>query len=147
MPDILSVIQADGGMVTVIEAQQGPSGPPGAGVSNTLVAQQPLGGHRIVIAAGLNGADHADATDPAHFGRVVGITTGAAAALAEVTVQSAGPIDEASWSWVPDADIWLGTNGLMTQTPPSSAAFVQRVGFALTPTRIWVDLSEPVLSE
>lgn len=147
MPDILSVIQADGGLVTVIEAQQGPSGPPGASVSNTLVAQQSLGGHRIVIASGLNGADHADATDPTHFGRVVGITTGAADALAEVTVQSAGPIDEASWSWVPDADIWLGINGLMTQTPPSTAAFVQRVGFALTPTRIWVDLSEPVLSE
>lgn len=147
MPDIISAIEPPQELVSVLQVQQGPSGPPGAGVSNTLIAQQALGGHRIVVASGLNGADYADALDPTHFGRVIGITTGAANALTEVTVQSAGPIDEASWSWVPDADIWLDTNGLMTQTPPSAAAFLQRVGFALTPTRVWVDLSEPVLSE
>jgi hypothetical protein len=143
--DIISTIEPPQELVSMLQVQQGPSGPPGVGVSNTLVAQQALGGHRAVIAVGLNGADYANTLDEAHFGRVIGVTLGAADALAEVIVQTAGPLDETSWDWVPDTDIWLGYNGLLTQTPPRVAAFVQRVGFALTPTRIWVDLSEPVL--
>jgi hypothetical protein len=129
---------------TVLNVGQGPSGPPGAGVSNSLVALQPIGGHRVVIASGLNGADYADAFNPLHFGRVVGVTTGAADGGAMLLAQSAGPIDEASWNWIPDEDIWLGPNGTLTQVLPAEAAFVQRVGFAQTPTHMWVDLSEPV---
>lgn len=130
---------------TVLRIAQGPSGPPGAGVSNEMVALQPIGGHRVVIASGLNGADYADALNLSHFGRVIGVTTGAVNEGATLLVQSAGPIDEASWNWTPDEDVWLGVNGTLTQVLPAEAAFVQRVGFAQTPTRMWVNLSEPVL--
>jgi hypothetical protein len=56
-------------------------------------------------------------------------------------------MEDLGWTWTPGLDIWLGDNGLMTQTFPVVAAFSQRLGFALSATRIWVDLSEPTLSE
>jgi hypothetical protein len=135
-------------VVRVTMPLQGPPGPmglPGSSV-HQRVAVRPLGGHRLVIAVGEQGADYADAGDVTHFGRVIGMTTGAVAASDVVSVQASGAIDEPSWSWMPDQDVWLGANGMPTQTPPSNIdAVAQRIGFALTPTRLWVDLADPLL--
>jgi hypothetical protein len=124
----------------------GPQGVPGIAGALELKAAQALGGHRVVIAVGADGCDYADATNPAHFARVIGMTTGAAAAGALVTVQTSKSIDNAGWAWTPNGDLWLSANGLLTQTIPTGGAFVQPVGFALTPTRVWIDLTEPVLN-
>ncbi len=141
-----TTIIAPGVIRTQIHIAQGVAGPPGAGAANVLTAAQALGGHRVVVATGQSGADYADSSNPLHLGRVVGITTGAAAEGAGVTVQSTGPMEEPSWNWTPDEDLWLSANGLVTQVFPAEAVFAQRIGIALTPTRIWVDISEPVIS-
>lgn len=145
MSNLTTIIREAAPLSTVLAVGQGPSGPPGAGVSNTLSAVQALGGHRAVVSAGEHGADYADAYNPAHVGRVIGVTTGAASQDSEVSVQSFGPLEELSWSWVAGEDIFLGANGLLTQVLPPEVAFMQRVGQALTPTRMWVDISEPIL--
>lgn len=136
---------ASPGVVSLVNTGlRGPKGDPG-GSTFTRTAAQALGGHRAVVAVGENGADYASASDVSHFGRLIGITSGAVSSGAEATITSIGPVDEPSWTWTPGGDVYLGDSGLLTQTVPLAAAFLQRVGFALTATRLWVELSEPIL--
>jgi hypothetical protein len=133
--------------VEVLEvAEQGPPGPPGPGgsVSHTATASVAIGGHRAVINT-VDGVAYADASDPTHIARVVGVTTSSAAGGSPVTFQASGKITEPSWTWTPDADIFVGLNGLLTQSIPGTAAFAQRLGFALSPTEMWVELGEPIV--
>jgi len=128
------------------EGVQGPPGPtgPGGSITNTATAAEAVGGHRAVVNTP-SGIAYADADNLAHCGRVVGITTAAAGAGSPITFQASGKITEPSWFWSPNADIWLGLNGLPTQTIPGAAVFAQRLGFALSPTEMWVELGEPVV--
>lgn len=131
-------------------AEQGPPGPRGptglSGASaSAVVLGEAIGGHRAVVIGAGPAALYADSDNPAHAGRVAGITTQAGAAGAEVLVQSSGPLTEPSWAWAPDGDIWLGLDGLLTQILPVTAAFAQRLGYATSPTSMWVEISEPVV--
>jgi hypothetical protein len=125
---------------------QGPPGPagPGGSIAHTALASIAIGGTRAIINTA-SGIAYADASDPAHIARVVGVTTASAAGGAPVTFQSSGRITEPSWTWTPDSDIFLGLNGLLTQSIPGTAAFAQRLGFALSPTEMWVELGEPIV--
>lgn len=131
--------------VFVTKTQQGPPGPPGPGgvTTHSLPAGEILGGHRVVV-RGASGVAIASADNADHVARVIGITLGSATAGSPVTVQAAGAITELSWTWVPDEDIYLGLNGVLTQTIPPTAAFAQRVGYAVNPTSMWVVLGEPI---
>lgn len=142
MSDFTLTINPPAQITSTIAVQQGPAGPAGSLLTRSSV--QALGGHRAVIAVGATGADYADASDVTHFGRVIGITTGAAALGDPCYIKFSDIIDEPSWTWTPDGDVWVGDNGLLTQTVPSGA-FLQRIGFALSATRLWVELSEPLL--
>lgn len=132
--------------VFLTKSEQGPPGPagPGGSISHTETASTAIGGHRAIINTAA-GVAYADASDPTHIARVVGVTTSAAASGAIVSFQASGNITEPSWTWTPDGDIYLGLNGLLTQSIPGTAAFAQRLGFALSPTEMWVELGEPIV--
>lgn len=85
--------------------------------------------------------DYADATDLSHISRAIGITTGAVMAGAAVKVVMLGEMNEVSWTWTVPGLIFLGTNGLLTQTVPvfPSADFQAGLGYAVSPTRMYVD--------
>ena len=133
-------------VVILAECGQGPPGPmgPGGSISHTALASVAIGGHRAVINT-VAGVAYADASDPTHIARVVGVTTASAAGGSPITFQSSGKITEPSWAWTPDADIFVGLNGLLTQSIPGAAVFAQRLGFALSPTEMWVELGEPIV--
>ena len=122
----------------------GPRGPGGASTL-TLTAAQALGGHRLVYSSAPGACDYAT---NAVFGQrfaLLGLTLGAAASGASVEVLSYGPITEGSWSWTPGGALYLGTNGLLTQTPPvAPATFLVVVGYAIDATRILLDLHDPI---
>ncbi len=108
-------------------------------------ASETMSGHRIVIADSAAGVSYADNGTLAHSHLVLGLTLGAVAAGAPVTVQVEGEIVEPSWSWTPELPLFLGEDGLMTQTAPSSpAAFSLVVGFAVSETKIVLNFKEPV---
>jgi hypothetical protein len=113
-------------------------------VQTSLVADVALGGQRVVWGNALGRAVYADHSDSAMPVRSIGVTTGAAAANANVTVQTHGPMEELSWTWTPQQELFLGVNGLMTHTPPASG-FSLVVAFAITATKIFIDVKEPVL--
>lgn len=127
----------------------GPQGPPGAaGAAGSVLektAGAALGGHRVVVASGADEVLVADVTDAAHLHRVLGITEGAAVQGDGIGVRFAGEMTEGSWSWTPDAPIYVGAAGVLTQTPPVGAAWLRIVAVAISATRIVVGLREPVL--
>lgn len=110
----------------------GPAGPVGpVGGIATRIAGENIGGHRAVT-VGADGKAYLASPVEAQAQAVFGVTTGAAVTGASVTIQCAGVLSEASWSWTP-GPVWLGTDGVLTQTVPTSGAAVH-IGTAGGPT-------------
>jgi len=129
--------------------EQGPAGPPGppgptGGLAVQYIAAIALGGHRIVVLNATQQVEYADNTVVAHADKVLGMTTGAASAGALATIQVGGELTEPSWSWTAEAPLYLGANGQVTQSPPASG-FVLNLGFAISATKIFLDLKQPIL--
>ena len=62
----------------------------------------------------------------------------------QASVRVGGKMTEPSWNWDLDKFIYLGTNGLLTQTPPA-AGFLLEMGWPINSTTILVDIKLPVL--
>lgn len=105
-------------------------------------AGENLGGNRIVALRG-GQLFHADTTDPADLGQVVGMTTSASLSGQDTIVQFLGAITEPSWSWVPNSAVYFNSSGVPTQTEPTSG-FSQIIGFASTATQLYIQLREPI---
>jgi hypothetical protein len=133
--------------VTTIEyISVGPQGPPGTGGGSSdlsIVAAVALGGHRIVVPDENGKAIYADNTILSHANKVLGMTTGAVAESGTATVRIEGEITESSWTWTLDIPVWLSTNGLMTQTPPTTG-FSLIIGFPISATKLFIDIREPI---
>lgn len=104
----------------------------------TATANGALSGHRAVGVSG-GQASYADATTQPN---VTGITQGAASNGASVVVQTTGELVEPSWNWS-NGPVYLASNGLLTQAPPSSGALVE-VGTALSPTKLLIRIQSPI---
>ena len=102
-----------------------------------------LGGHRVVAIVG-NQATYADKDTSAHYATVRGITTGAVLIGNTATIQVQGPMSEPSWSWTPNEPIYLGSNGQLTQTVPTTGAIIQ-IAVADTATQIMIDRKMPII--
>ena len=145
----IELLVLGGTAAEVIEvALQGPPGPPGAaglsgGAGMTAIAGEALGGHRAVVLDAAGAAFYADRATPAHFGRVAGITTGAAIIGASVSLARTGVLTEPSWAWTANAPVFLGLTGLLTQIVPATG-FLQVVGVALSATTLFVNPREPL---
>lgn len=115
-------------------------GPPGSGASAgpliACIAGEAVGGHRVVAIRTDGKAYHVSPSD-AEADSVAGLTTGAAILGDIVSITAGGEVSEPSWSWTPGS-VWLGANGTMTQTVPTSGAIV-RIGTALSATAIYVE--------
>lgn len=103
-----------------------------------------LGGNRAVkIDTATGRAIYANNTDINQAELVLGITTGAAAALAPVTVLMVGQMTEPSWTWTPGLPIYLGVTGLLTQTAPTSDSITE-LGIAQEATVMLVRIQETI---
>lgn len=125
-----------------------PTPPPGSNGSSirfTEIAATALSGHRVVTRQPDGTVGYASNDDPADVTAPLWVTTGAATSGASVTVVAYGVIDEPSWAWTPGS-IYLGAGGLITQTPPvkPGALFVAQIGFATSPTSVFVERSPSI---
>jgi hypothetical protein len=140
----IDIIEAAGQGVPGPRGLQGEQGPPG-GTLQQYPAGAILSGHRVVTLDSNGDLKYATCTDAAHAGRVIGITTHAADAGAPCSVQTFSTMNESSWSWTPDQPVFLGADGALVSAPPPDAAFVMVVGFAISPTVLFISLREPIL--
>ncbi|MFG0786929.1 hypothetical protein [Delftia tsuruhatensis] len=129
--------------------QQGPPGRPGEpGPAGGASVQRTAGTNLSALLAvyELNGVVRAlSADDALHIDLLVGITLTAAQAGELVNVQRLGAIEDPGWSWVPGR-VYLGANGALTQVPPTSG-FDVLIGSATSPTRITLNLQDPISLE
>lgn len=109
------------------------------------VANANLAAFRIVRSVNATRVDYVDNTNAAHATSVLGFTVAAATLNQQVLVQNSRELTNPAWTWTPDRPIWIGANGLGTQSViVSPARFVQRVAFAITATKIFIEIEPPV---
>lgn len=101
----------------------------------SVQAAEPLGSHRIVTVDGF-------LATPSTLDKIVGVTSAAAILGTQANVMSKGKIEELSWNWIPNAPLFLGALGTLTQAVP--VGNVRRVAWAMSPTTIYVDLMPPI---
>lgn len=130
-------------------AEQGPPGRTGEpGPAGGAAVQRTAGTNLSALLAvyELDGVVRAlSADDALHIDLLLGITMTAAQIGELVNVQTLGSIEDSSWSWMPGR-IYLGANGALTQTPPTSG-FDLLIGSATSPTRIALNLQDPISLE
>ncbi|WP_423454247.1 hypothetical protein [Ottowia sp. VDI28] len=123
------------------EGRQGPPGPAG-GATLIEVGPAPIGGHSAVACNAGGLLVPADSTVYAHLGAVVGLVQNAYVPGDLAEVKAGYPLEHAGWTWTP-GPVYVGAAGQLTQTLPLGAIFVQVIGFALSATRVLIDLQPP----
>lgn len=83
-----------------------------------------------------------DPDDEDHIDLLLGITLTAADIGTQVNVQRYGVIEDSAWNWSLGR-VWLGANGTLTQTPPLFG-FDVLIGYAVSPTRITLNIQDPI---
>ncbi|MEO5363964.1 MAG: hypothetical protein H7838_10130 [Magnetococcus sp. DMHC-8] len=112
---------------------------------NACVAGEALDGHRVVAMNSQGRVVHADHGTASHAGQVYGMTLTSALTGGPVPVRSFGVLEDSNWRWDLSSglSLFLSTNGILTQTAPASG-FVCRVGYLVSPTRIFIDIQPSI---
>ena len=124
------------GTIMVSEPAESPS-------SNVVLAsikvEEDVGGHRAITIDGL----YVDSTSETSVGSYLGITTNAAEEDDYVKVQRFGILKDTSFSFTEDEPIFIGANGILSQTVPT-AGYIRRIGWAVSATKINLDPMPPI---
>ena len=113
----------------------------GSAIPNVLrqVATRDIGGLRVLFAD----QSYADQSDSNSYSKVIGITKGAVVTGEWIDIITSSELIGFT-GLIPNKIIYLGLNGLVTQTVPSTG-YIQQLGVALTSTSILVNISLPIL--
>ena len=95
----------------------------------TATAGAAIGAYRAVAFRADGRLEPASHDNPAHLGRVVGITVASAEAGTWVKSRVSGMLSFDGWNWSPGRPVYVGVSGGLTQTPPTTG-FVQQIGVA-----------------
>lgn len=115
--------------------------PPRTGVQTiTLTAEEAIGGNRAVA---VNEEGQAIYSDKDVSPECVGISSGAADVGGGVTVQLSGEMSDPSWSFIPGLQIYLGTEGLLTQEATANGHLVA-LGRAISGNKIIINIEQPI---
>lgn len=135
-------------LVLLTECQQGPPGPPGVpGPAGGQVLQRMAGmdtSALLVVYEDLFGAVWpADPDVESDVLALLGVTVSAAAGGQPINVQRMGYIDDAAWQLLPGKRVFLGRQGRLTQEPPQGGYDVL-IGMAISPTRLLLNIQDPI---
>lgn len=129
-------------------AQVGVQGPQGGDASlHTGIASAPVSALQVLKYASGTEMAVASNTVAADRNLIAGISIMSAAGGAPVTIKSSGIIEDPSFNFTPGLPIFLGAAGALTQAPPTSpsAAFIIRLGSAVSAAVMSVQIDQPVL--
>ena len=121
----------------------GTQGIPGMQQYLTVLAGENLGGNRVVYIAD-GRAFYADSDNLTCSNASVGITNGAAVLDDIINIQTSGYMQEPSWQWSTNLPLFLGVNGLMTQTMPTTG-FSQIIGIVTSSTEIIIQIQPSII--
>lgn len=120
--------------------------PPGAGDNfQTYPAGENLSAGRVVVID--NGqAWYFQNTNAAFAGRAYGVTKTSAAMGADVTIQTAGIIEDAAFfNFTADTIVWVGADGEIFNVQPIGGVLVQKAGVASEDKKMLIDFSIQIL--
>lgn len=109
-----------------------------AAIDTTLVASTSISALRCITTDSSGLAKYAT-PDTLANAVVIGISTTSGITGDTITIKTSGQITDASWNWTKGA-IYLGANGVLTQTAPSGGSIVVHVAKAITATKILIDI-------
>ena len=108
-------------------------------IEQQYTALSSVSSSRVVSYDGTN-ISYASNDNSASAYTVVGVTRQAGTS---VYVVREGELTDLSFSFTPNSPVFLGLNGALTQTAPSSG-FVLQVAVALTTTKIQIGVDDPI---
>ena len=109
----------------------------------TATASINLSALRAVILDNAGQFAYADSGTPSHAYRVAGILPYAISQGTEGAAYRLGEISDAVWNWTRGSPIYLGANGQLTQTPPTTG-FLLVLAQPVSPTVINLQLPSPI---
>lgn len=127
----------------VVEFEKFVSGPSGDAILQRQAGEN-ISALRAVYELN-NEVFYLDPADSDHIELLLGISFTSAPAGQLLSVQRSGVMDDSGWSWIP-GPIWLGSNGALTQSPPTTAYDV-RIGAAVSTTRITLNIQDAIQLE
>ena len=135
-------------LVLLTEAQQGPPGPVLDLFGSNLEELQRMAGMDtsalLVVYEDLFGAVWpADPDVESDVLALLGVTVSAAEGGRPINVQRMGHIDDAAWQLQPGKRVFLGGQGRLTQEPPQGGYDVL-IGMAISPTRLLLNIQDPI---
>jgi hypothetical protein len=129
-------------LAQIFKGDRGDPGPPGPDSAANLVAGATVSGHRVIMLDSLGNGIHADPTASNY--RFAGISISAANIGGAFQARITGEIVEPTWNWTPGDFLFVGANGVLKPTPPTSGVS-QIVSVAKTPTSIIVQPQMPII--
>ncbi len=102
-----------------------------------------IGGNRAIIVTD-NKFYYASQSNLNHVNKVIGITTQSGIINSSIIVQSSGEMIEPSWNWDIDKPVYLGNNGLLTQTIPSTG-FLLEMGIPNSNISLIIRIKIPII--
>jgi hypothetical protein len=113
-----------------------------AAIDTALVASTSLSALRCITTNSSGEAVYAT-PDTLANAVVIGISTTAGNTGETITIKTSGQLSDASWSWTKGA-IYLGANGVLTQTAPSGGSIIVHVAKAITATTLIIDIDTTI---
>lgn len=111
---------------------------------STYIAAVPIAAGAVVALDAAGQAVPADCSVLAHAESIVGVSVAAADAGATVKVRTHELHENSAWQLLPGEPVFAGAAGAAVLNVPPSAVFARRVGVALSPTRLLVQLQPPL---
>lgn len=144
------VVATEIAVEVITEAEQGPRGiqgipGPAGGATTVTVGAAPISGHSAVAMDGNGLLVYADCTNAAHLGAILGVVGNAYSPGDSAVVQTDFDLSHSGWSFSP-GPVFVGIGGTLVQAIPVGAVFVQVIAYALTATRIRVDIQPPIVT-
>ena len=110
----------------------------------TATASINLSALRAVILDNAGQFAYADSSTPSHAYRVAGVLPYAISQNTQGIAYRLGEITDAVWNWTRGSPIFLGTNGQLTQTPPTTG-FLLVLAQPVSVTTINLQPPSPIL--
>jgi Major tropism determinant N-terminal domain len=124
------------------QGEVGPAGPTGVSIASfTHNADIDLLARHAVIST-VTGCTYASNQTLSHQGKVVGVTSSSAGIGTLATIYSSGLLSGFT-SLTVNAPVFLSTNGILTQTVPTTG-FLQKIGIAISQTEVIIGIGPAV---
>ena len=121
-----------------VPGRQGP-----AGQKLNYTASIALSGHRLIVVQNGLGR-YSQLTTPRDAYALIGLTSNATEAGGLFTVEDSGLVVEPSWNWTPNALVYAGAAGSLTQIPPATG-WLRVIGVAQSAISLLVAMREPFM--